>query len=68
MDGPPRYSIMNFKYNKEHNNYAWLAVGNYSGLSSEQELEFQPNFEILIKAYPLSVCSDPCEIGQVCIS
>ena len=65
MDGPPRYSIMNFKYSRGHGNYSWIDVGNYSGLKGEQELLFEGQFEMKMKAYPLSVCSDPCQTGQV---
>ena len=58
---------MNFKYSRDYGNYSWIDVGNYSGLSDERELEFERLFEIKMHAYPPSICSDPCQIGQVII-
>ena len=60
--------MMNFKNNIDYDNYTWVAVGNYSGLSNEQELEFEPDFEKTMTDYPPSVCSDPCDTGQVHIT
>ena len=65
MDGPPRYSIMNYRYNTTNKNHTWYNVGNYSGLPTEKELVFVDSFKKIMEDYPESVCSDPCSLGQV---
>ncbi len=64
-DGPPRYTLMNFVYNREHDNYSWVEVGNYSDVNNEQHLDFERSFKTKMANYPPSVCSEPCLLGQV---
>ncbi|XP_046477673.1 metabotropic glutamate receptor 6 isoform X1 [Neodiprion pinetum] len=72
VDGPPRYSILNYQKVKK-GSYHWVVIGNYTQDDNgapllyieKGSMKFRGQTEGGREFFPNSTCAQPCEIDQV---